>query len=72
MCRARWTWAALLGAGLAAEYHGLRTPGHNGCTLSACTRATLHTHHPIGRAAFTGGWLALTAWLVPHILKETR
>lgn len=71
MCRARWSWAALLGAGLAAELHGLKTPGHNDCTLSACTRAALRTNHPAGRIAFAAGWIALSWWLVPHILTSS-
>lgn len=70
MCRARWSWAALLGAGLVAELHGLRTPGHNGCTLSACTRSVFHTEHPLGVLTFTGGWLWLSWKFVPHICRR--
>jgi hypothetical protein len=60
-------WGAIAAAGLAAEAYGL-FGGHEGDTLSEVTRAVFHTDHVAGKAAFTVGWLALTAWFVPHIV----
>lgn len=44
----------------------------NGDSLSEVARATFRTDHPIGRAAFVGGWAALSAWLIPHICRTIK
>lgn len=41
-------------------------------TVSSTTRALFRTHHPVGAACFVVGWIGLSTWLVPHILKQTK
>lgn len=60
-------WGALIAAGCAYEAYGV-LGDVEGDTLSEVTRAVFHTSHPGGKAAFTIGWAALTAWFVPHIV----
>lgn len=40
-----------------------------GDSLSECTRELFRTDTPAGRAALVGAWAALTAWLIPHLLR---
>lgn len=60
-------WGSIVAVGLAAEAYGLYGDVE-GDTLSEVTRAVFHTEHVVGKVAFTGGWMALTAWFVPHIV----
>lgn len=64
-------WAACLGGLIALDLWCDRNTV-TGDTLSECTRAVLRTHTPAGRATFVGGWVALTAWLVPHICRTIK
>lgn len=59
-------WTVAIGGLVAYDVYCDRndTPGD---TLSECTRAVFRTHHPRGRIALTAAWLALTAWLLPHL-----
>lgn len=61
-------WGGLLGAGLAYELWAVlfKIEGH---TLSERTRAWFRIHTRTGKAVFVAGWLALTAWFVPHIVN---
>lgn len=43
-----------------------------GDTLSECTRRAYRTHTTVGRVAFVASWVALSWWLVPHILKSAK
>ena len=63
-------WGASLGGLILADV--LLDRRHDGSTLSACTRATFRTHHPLGRVAFVASWGVLTAWLLPHICKRVE
>lgn len=65
--RPELVWGGLLAAGLAYETYGL-LGGVEGDTLSEVTRATFHTEHPLGKAAFLGLYLGFSAWFVPHIV----
>jgi hypothetical protein len=61
-----------IGAGIAALDLWCDRNATVGDTASECARVLFHTHTPLGRAAFVVSWAALSAWLVPHIVKETR
>lgn len=63
------TWAALIALGAALEGAALRQRRHD-ATLSHATRSFFHTTSPAGRVSFVAGWIALTAWFLPHILIE--
>lgn len=45
---------------------------HNGSTLSEVGRELFHTNTRTGRIAFVSAWVALSAWLIPHILRGPR
>jgi hypothetical protein len=45
---------------------------HNGSTLSEVGRHLFRTDTRAGRIAFVASWLALSAWLLPHILRGPR
>lgn len=62
------TWAALFGVGVLYESWALATGRHEH-TLSHCTREAARTHTRPGKALFALGWLALTAWWVPHVTR---
>lgn len=63
-------WAVSIGALTVADiYLNATAPD---CTLSHTGRTTFRVEHPVGEAAFVLGWLGLTAWLVPHIVKPGR
>lgn len=66
----RWFWAVVLTVVAAVETHGIAHAQPT--TLSHATRATFHTEHPLGRAAFAVAWAALSAWLLPHICTEDK
>lgn len=61
------TWA-VLAAGLALETVALKADVPS-FTASHATRVGLHTDTTAGKVAFVTGWLALTGWFVPHILR---
>lgn len=42
------------------------TPGDS---LSECVRLIYRPETALGRCAFIGSWLALTAWFLPHIIN---
>lgn len=63
------TWAALIALGAGLEAAALRSRKHDQ-TLSHATRAFFHTTTPSGQVAFVAGWVALTAWFLPHILTN--
>lgn len=70
MRRPHTIWAAGIGSLVVVDLALDRR--HDGSTLSECTRLIYRTHTPLGRCAFVASWLALSGWLVPHILKEAR
>lgn len=62
------TWAALVALGAALEAAALKRRKHD-ATLSHATRAFFRTATPAGQVSFVAGWIALTAWFLPHILN---
>lgn len=63
-------WGVIAGLGaLDLWCHRNETVGD---TLSEVTRATFHTHHPAGRAAFAVAWGVLSWWLIPHINRKVE
>lgn len=64
-------WAALLVMGAVFEHRALRRPEANS-TLSAVVRSTFRTETRMGRLAFMFSWFGLTAWFVPHIIRQKR
>jgi hypothetical protein len=62
-------WASLLAAGVAYETYALNN-GREGYTLSENVRSWFHVESPAGKLAFASGWLALSAWFVPHIISK--
>lgn len=70
MRRPHTIWAA--GIGTLVVLDVALDQRHDGSTLSECTRLIYRTHTPLGRCAFVASWLALSGWLVPHILKAER
>lgn len=71
MRRPALVWAAALG-GLSLFDLWCARNATTGDSLSECTRATLRTHTPAGRAAFIAAWAVLSGWLVPHICRAVR
>lgn len=69
MRRPAVVWIGTIG-GLAAFDYWCAKNDVVGDSLSEVARATFHTHTVIGAAAFVTGWGALTAWLIPHILRN--
>lgn len=63
------TWAALIALGAAIEGAALRGARREH-TLSHATRVFFRTTTPAGRVSFVAGWIALTAWFLPHILTD--
>lgn len=62
------TWAALISLGAVLEAVALKGRRHEH-TLSHATRAFFHTTTPAGKVSFVAGWIALTAWFLPHIIN---
>lgn len=62
------TWAALISLGAVLEAVALKGAKREH-TLSHATRVFFRTTSPSGRVAFVAGWIALTAYFVPHILN---
>lgn len=69
MRRPAVVWVSTLGTLVAFDYW-CATNDTVGDSLSEVARATLRTHTLAGGVAFVVGWGALTAWLVPHILRN--
>jgi hypothetical protein len=63
-------WGASLGGLILADV--LLDRRHDDSTLSACTRATFRTHHPVGRVVFVAAYVGSSCWFVPHILKRVE
>lgn len=63
------TWAGLVAVGAVVEAIALRNQRMDS-TLSHATRSLFATHTPAGKVAFVAGWAALSAWFVPHIVRE--
>lgn len=68
MSRPEVFWVASIGSLAAFDYWASKN-AVTGDSLSECTRALLRTNTRPGRVAFVLAWGALTAWLVPHILR---
>lgn len=65
---ARVNWAALVVAGAVLEAEALHR--HRAShTLSHTARVLFRTDTVGGRAAFAGAWMALSAWLIPHVVR---
>lgn len=62
-------WYGLVAVGVCAEAYALRSEQHNG-TASHAWRTACRTDHPLGRAALVVGWGVLSAWLIPHLLRN--
>lgn len=43
---------------------------HDGSTLSEVARHVYRTDTAAGRFAFAASWAGLSAWLVPHIIRQ--
>lgn len=61
-------WFSVLGALGIFDYWCAKN-AIDGDSLSECARSTLRTDTAAGRAAFVGGWAALSYWLIPHICR---
>lgn len=61
-------WVALIALDTAVEVWALRNSKRE-ATLSHALRTTFRTDTHPGRLAFAGAWVALSAWLMPHILN---
>lgn len=68
MSRAHVAWWSAIGA--LGVLDVLADRRHNHSTLSCAIRHTLRTDTRAGRAVLFGGWSALTAWLIPHLLTD--
>ena len=64
----RNVWLTIAAALIALDIWAARN-NLEGDTLSECTRELFRTDTPTGRAALVGAWAALTAWLIPHLLR---
>lgn len=62
------TWAALISLGAVLEAVALKGARREH-TLSHATRVAFHTTTPAGKVSFVAGWIALTAWFLPHIIN---
>ena len=70
MCRRPMALAWATAVGTLGMADVLLNRRHDGSTLSEATRWAFCTQHPLGRVAFVAAWAALTAWFVPHILRN--
>lgn len=68
--RPQIVWGSTLGALIAYDIRCAYNDT-DGDSLSEVVRAALRTDTKVGRALFVGGWLALSGWLLPHILRGT-
>lgn len=68
MGRPHVVWAA--GIGSLVVLDAALDRRHDGSTLSEVTRLVYRTDTKTGRCAFVASWLALTAWIIPHINKQ--
>jgi hypothetical protein len=59
-------WGAAIGSLVVADVRAAQR--RDDSTLSCVTRQTFKVHTPTGRLLFVGGWIALSAWFLPHIL----
>lgn len=66
-------WAALIALGAVLEGAALRHH-HREHTLTHALRSVFRTESTTGQRAFAGGWVALSCWLIPHVLNgpDTR
>lgn len=64
----QWVWGGLALAGLAYEYHAIKTEA-DGDTLSEVTRAAFKVHTKPGRVVFTCCWLGFSVWYLDHIVN---
>lgn len=70
MHRGTVIWAA--GIGPLVVLDAVLDRRQDGSTLSEATRYIYRTETShFGRCAFVASWVALSGWLVPHILKRT-
>jgi hypothetical protein len=68
MHRGTVIWAAGIGPLIVLD--AVLDKRHDGSTLSEATRYIYRTETRFGRCAFVASWLGLSAWLVPHIIKQ--
>lgn len=61
-------WGAAIGSMVVIDVYVSRQ-GQN-ATLSSAARRTFRVHTKAGRLLFVCGWVALTSWLVPHIIQD--
>lgn len=71
MRRPALVWGGTLG-GLAAFDYWCAKNRVEGDSLSECTRAALRTHTRAGQVVFVVAWVALSAWLIPHICRTIK
>lgn len=69
MHRGTVIWAAGIGPLIILD--AVLDKRHDGSTLSEATRYIYRVETPLGRCAFVASWIALSSWLVPHILKRS-
>jgi hypothetical protein len=68
---ARKFWVATF-AGLGIFDLWLAKNATDGDSLSEVAREVFRTETPAGRAALIGFWGALSAWLIPHLLRRVK
>lgn len=73
MTERRWPkiWLVLLAVDTAVETWALRRSRHE-ATLSHALRTNFRTDTRSGRIVFAAAWVALTAWLLPHIMNDRK
>ena len=64
-------WAALFAAGATYEAYAIWRKEFDR-TASRTTRRWFRTHHPVGAAAFTVGWMGFALWFAVHIVKGSN
>lgn len=61
-------WAVLFAVGIGYEVVAIKREQFDR-TATRTTRRWFRTHHPIGKAVFTTGWLGFAGWFAWHIVK---
>lgn len=69
MRRPETPWGLLAILGLVLEAWALRNKRKQS-TLSYAIRMLFNVKSLAGRTVFTAAWIALTVWIVPHIVRK--
>lgn len=62
-----FAWGSAISGMVAIDYYVSKH--YQDATLSSAARKTFRVDTTKGRVFFIGGWVVLSAWLIPHIIQ---